>query len=94
MPLLSEDYEAHWPNASERILGPKNFAALNESCPGNWLCARPPSVRQTASPSTVSETIVVVGNEERQGSIRRSWAPHLAAGVGFVRLDVHPCMCL
>ena len=38
LPLLSEDFEAHWPNTRERIHGPENFIALNESCPGAWRC--------------------------------------------------------
>ncbi len=38
MPLLSEDFEAHWPNTRERIRGPENFIALNESYPGDWRC--------------------------------------------------------
>ena len=38
LPLLSEDFEAHWPNTRERICGPENFIALNESYPGTWRC--------------------------------------------------------
>lgn len=38
LPLLSEDFEAHWPNTRERIRGPENFIALNESYPGAWRC--------------------------------------------------------
>ena len=38
MPLLSEDFEAHWPNTRERIRGPGNFIDLNESYPGDWRC--------------------------------------------------------
>ncbi len=36
--MLSEDFEAHWPNTRERIRGPENFIALNENCPGAWRC--------------------------------------------------------
>ena len=43
LPLLSEDFEAHWPNTRERIFGPGNFIALNESYPGAWRC----TVRRT-----------------------------------------------
>ena len=39
LPLLSEDFEAHWPNTRERICGAENFIALNESYPGAWRCA-------------------------------------------------------
>ena len=38
LPLLSEDFEAHWPNTRERIRGRENFIALNESYPGAWRC--------------------------------------------------------
>lgn len=38
LPLLSEDFEAHWPNTRERIRGRENFIALNESYPGTWRC--------------------------------------------------------
>ena len=38
LPLLSDDFEAHWPNTRERIQGPENFIALNESYPGDWRC--------------------------------------------------------
>ena len=38
LPLLAEDFEAHWPNTRERVRGPENFIALNESYPGNWRC--------------------------------------------------------
>ena len=38
LPLLSEDFEAHWPNTRERIRGPENFIALNENYPGAWRC--------------------------------------------------------
>ena len=38
LPLFSEDFEAHWPNTRERIRGPVNFIALNESYPGAWRC--------------------------------------------------------
>lgn len=36
--LLSEDFEAHWPNTRERICRPEKFIALNESYPGIWRC--------------------------------------------------------
>ena len=32
--MLSEDFEACWPNTRERICGTENFVALNESYPG------------------------------------------------------------
>ena len=38
LPLLSEDFEAHWPNTRERIRGRENFIALNEHYPGTWRC--------------------------------------------------------
>ena len=38
LPLLSEDFEAHWPNTRERIRGRENFVALNESYPGVSRC--------------------------------------------------------
>ena len=38
LPLLSEDFEARWPNTRERIRGRENFIALNESYPGAWRC--------------------------------------------------------
>ena len=38
LPLLSEDFEAHWPNTRERIRGRENFIALNEAYPGKWRC--------------------------------------------------------
>ena len=38
LPLLTEDFEAHWPNTRERIRGRENFIALNESYPGDWRC--------------------------------------------------------
>ena len=36
--LLSDDFEANWPNTRERIRGPENFIALNEGYPGAWRC--------------------------------------------------------
>ena len=39
LPLLSEDFEAHWPNTRERIRSRESFIALNESYPGTWRCA-------------------------------------------------------
>ena len=38
LPLLSDDFEAVWPNTRERIRGPDNFIALNEAYPGSWRC--------------------------------------------------------
>lgn len=38
LPLLAEDFEAHWPNTRERIRGRENFIALNESYPGDSRC--------------------------------------------------------
>ena len=38
LPLLSEDFEAHWPNSRERIRSREDFIALNESYPGAWRC--------------------------------------------------------
>ena len=38
LPLLSEDFEACWPNTRERIRGRENFIALNENYPGVWRC--------------------------------------------------------
>ena len=38
LPLLSENFEAHWPNTRERICGPENFIALNQNYPGSWRC--------------------------------------------------------
>ena len=38
LPLLSEKFEAHWPNTRERIVGRENFIALNESYPGDSRC--------------------------------------------------------
>ena len=38
LPLLSEDFEAHWPNTRERIRSREDFVALNESYPGTWRC--------------------------------------------------------
>ena len=38
LPLLSDDFEALWPNTRERIRGPGNFIDLNESYPGDWRC--------------------------------------------------------
>ena len=38
LPLLSEDFEAHWPNTRERIRSREDFVALNESYPGSWRC--------------------------------------------------------
>ena len=34
LPLLSEDFEAYWPNARERVCGTENFVALDESYQG------------------------------------------------------------
>ena len=39
LPLLSEDFEAHWPNTRERIRSREDFVTLNESYPGSWHCA-------------------------------------------------------
>lgn len=36
--LLSEDFEAIWPNTREIIRGAGNFIALNEAYPGSWRC--------------------------------------------------------
>lgn len=38
LPLLSEDFEARWPNTRERIRGPENYIALNQNYPGTWRC--------------------------------------------------------
>ena len=38
LPLLSENFEAHWPNTRERIRGRENLIALNEHYPGTWRC--------------------------------------------------------
>lgn len=38
LPLLSEEFEAHWPNTRERIVGRENFIGLNESYPGDSRC--------------------------------------------------------
>ena len=38
LPLLSEGFEACWPNTRERIHGRENFIALNENYPGVWRC--------------------------------------------------------
>jgi len=38
LPLLSERFEAHWPNTRERIVGRENFIALNENYPGDSRC--------------------------------------------------------
>ncbi|MXZ81902.1 MAG: nuclear transport factor 2 family protein [Gammaproteobacteria bacterium] len=38
LPLLSEDFEAHWPNTRERIRNREDFIALNENYPGSWRC--------------------------------------------------------
>ncbi len=38
LPLLTEDFEAHWPNTRERIRGRENFIALNENYPGVSRC--------------------------------------------------------
>ena len=38
LPLLSEDFEARWPNTQERIVGRDNFIGLNESYPGDSRC--------------------------------------------------------
>ena len=38
LPLLSEDFEAHWPNTRERIRSREDFIALNENYPGTWCC--------------------------------------------------------
>ena len=38
LPLLSEDFQALWPNTRERNQGPENFIALNENYPGSWRC--------------------------------------------------------
>ena len=38
LPLLSEDFAAHWPNTRERIRSRESFIALNESYPGTWRC--------------------------------------------------------
>ena len=38
LPLLAEDFEAHWPNTRERIRGRENFIALNENYPGVSRC--------------------------------------------------------
>ena len=39
LPLLSKDFEAHWPNTKERIRSRKAFIALTERYPGTWRCA-------------------------------------------------------
>ena len=38
LPLLSENFEAHWPNTRERIVGRESFIGLNESYPGDSRC--------------------------------------------------------
>ena len=38
LPLLSEEFEAHWPNTRERIRSREDFIALNEGYPGTWRC--------------------------------------------------------
>ena len=38
LPLLSEDFEAHWPNTRERCRSREDFIALNENYPGSSRC--------------------------------------------------------
>ena len=55
LPLLSEDFEAHWPSTRERIRGRENFVALNESYPGTWRCTIRRVEERTAGAVTVTE---------------------------------------
>ena len=53
--LLSEDFEAHWPNTRERIRGRENFIALNENYPGAWRCTVRRLEERPAGAVTVTE---------------------------------------
>ena len=55
LPLLSEDFEAHWPNTRERIRGRENFIALNENYPGAWRCTIRRLEERPAGAVTVTE---------------------------------------
>ena len=60
LPLLSEDFEAHWPNTRERIRGPGNFIGLNESHPGDWRC----TVRRIDECADTVVTVTEIGDGE------------------------------
>ena len=55
LPLLSEDFVAHWPNTRERFRGRENFIALNESYPGTWRCTLRRLEERPAGAVTVTE---------------------------------------
>ena len=56
--LLSEDFEAHWPNTRERIPSREDFIALNESYPGSWRC----TVRRIEEWAGGVVTVVEIGD--------------------------------
>ena len=58
LPLLSEDFEAHWPNTRERIRSREDFVALNESYPGSWRC----TVRRIEEWSDGVVTVTEIGD--------------------------------
>lgn len=58
LPLLSEDFEAHWPNTRERIRSRENFIALNENYPGAWRC----TVRRIEEYSEGVVTVTEIGD--------------------------------
>ena len=62
LPLLSEDFEAHWPNTRERFRGPENFIALNESYPGDSRC----TVRRVDECADTVVTVTEISNDDTE----------------------------
>lgn len=62
LPLLSEDFEARWPNTRERFRGPENFIALNESYPGDSRC----TVRRVDESADTVVTVTEISNGDAE----------------------------
>ena len=63
LPLLAEDFEAHWPNTRERIRGRENFIALNENYPGHSRCTVRRIEECADGVATVTEISTQVGDD-------------------------------
>ena len=63
LPLLAEDFEAHWPSTRERIRGRENFIALNESYPGVSRCTVRRNEECAGGVVTVTDISTQVGDD-------------------------------
>ena len=63
LPLLSKDFEAHWPNTRERFRCREDFIALNENYPGTSRCTVRRIEECAGGVVTVTEIDTEIGDE-------------------------------